>query len=780
MCGNGSYINTDTANTLNLVAQEIFDHRDGVLDPVEIETLRQIIMICNVIYNRTDLNVQLVEDGFYDLLLELYKRYDSNFQVGSAIVEFQNIIDNDIDNPLKVATCPITFHQEDESRDEIHQFVRDELMSVPKPTREDLVSCPITFNTPPVSKRVHDTYHNHPQLVGTLDKCKFIFVKEAIDAGVYDDPTVKILERDFFQKHINEGIISLDEELEIVCELKYDGISVEADCTNRVISARTRGDTGIGKASDITPILQDYPFRHAQFMQGRAPIGVKFEAIITKSDLYRFNNLREKSYVNCRSAIVGIMGSGDGSFYRDYITLVPLAVDRDNVPEIKNRIDEIEFMNTLFRSNGEPLRYCYFTGTVTEILFLIKAFHDEAIVARDRLDFMYDGIVVSYVDEQIREKLGRVNNINKYSMAVKFQPLTKQTIFNGYTYEVGQHGDITPMIHYNPVEFFGTIHTKSSGSSLARFQELNLKVGDYIDVTYRNDVMPYVSRLECDHNRNNTNPQIEFPKVCPCCGTELVISDTGKTAYCPNMGCRERCVSRMTNTFAKLNIKGFARASVEALGINHLYEIQQLNDLEICKSKLGEADGTKFYSIIQSILNDTWLDYMVIGSIGFKGIAHKKWKDILEKVDIEQIYDHYKNDSHFRFWLIDKLGAMKESTIDTIYNEFPFFEKDVEFIVYFMHLRRTNIAEDALQIRFSGVRSPELCAILQDNGIDADDGSVTKRTNVLIVPFAGYDSINVRKAEKYGAKIAVLGEFIEDVNYYIGKDIDISSIVKAN
>jgi hypothetical protein len=111
-------------------------------------------------------------------------------------------------------------------------------------------------------------------------------------------------------------------------------------------------------------------------------------------------------------------------------------------------------------------------------LYLIKAFYDEAIVARNYLDFMFDGIVVSYTDENLRARLGRQNFINKYSMAVKFPALRKETIFIGYTYEVGQHGQITPMIHYNPVEFNGTIHTKSSGSSLKRFNDLALKVGD--------------------------------------------------------------------------------------------------------------------------------------------------------------------------------------------------------------------------------------------------------------------------------------------------------------
>ena len=39
------------------------------------------------------------------------------------------------------------------------------------------------------------------------------------------------------------------------------------------------------------------------------------------------------------------------------------------------------------------------------------------------------------------------------------------------------------MIHYNPVEFYGTIHTKSSGHSYERFNNLGLRLGDIITVS---------------------------------------------------------------------------------------------------------------------------------------------------------------------------------------------------------------------------------------------------------------------------------------------------------
>ena len=67
----------------------------------EIETMDKVLRICNILYNRTDLELLPVEDGVYDLLLEKYKTYNPNFQVGSEAVDFNNIIENNAEKEYK-------------------------------------------------------------------------------------------------------------------------------------------------------------------------------------------------------------------------------------------------------------------------------------------------------------------------------------------------------------------------------------------------------------------------------------------------------------------------------------------------------------------------------------------------------------------------------------------------------------------------------------------------------------------------------------------------------
>lgn len=770
--GNGSVVNDSNINVLNKIGLDIYNK--SVLNQDEIETLKYLIMSCNILYNRTDMTVLPIEDGFYDLLFEKYKKYDANFQVGSAVVEFKdNIMNTQLDKPKVIQ--PLIFFKPPE-RNELRQKIYDELSLKGQPilNRNDFHISPLIFEQEYISKRTHNIEHNHPDLVGTLDKCKFVLNDDAIKAGCFNDSNVKVLERDFFQDHIDKGIINRHQQIEIICELKYDGISVEADCGLEVFSARTRGDTGIGAAADISPILQGYPFRQAGVMIGQEPLGVKFEAIITKSNLDIFNARRQKYYKNCRTAIVGLFGASDAYLYRDLITLIPLAVDRTQTPWISNRLEEINFINNVFRSHGEPLRYCYFKGTVDEILYCIKQFLDEAKVCRDYFNFMYDGIVVSYLDENIRAKLGRKNYINKYSVAVKFDPLEKQTIVRGVTYEIGQHGQVTPMIHYDPVEFIGTIHTKSTGSSLKRFNELNLKYGDYINVTYVNDVMPYVTKLDCEHNRNNPNPKLEFTKVCPICGTLLTTSSSGDTAICPNRNCIGRNKKRMVNMFTKLNIKGFAEASFESLSnINSFHNLYDYNK-EYYIDKLGEADGASFYNNLMNIKSDKIKDYMFMGSLGFTGIAHKKWKSIFEKVSIKELYHLWEiSDSQETFNQYLSQYLPDGITKDIIVEEFPIYAEDINFAIQNnLLINSKDSGASKKQIRFSGVRNLQLMELLNTRGYDADEGSVTKKTDILLIPYEGFSSNKVNKALSQDNTIVVpINEFMDHIEKYLGEKL---------
>lgn len=762
---------------LNDVAMTLYNKPQ--LSAEDIDDLKGIITICNITYNDTDKELLPIEDGFYDLLLEKYKTYDPNFQVGAEVINFKASTGTNKVFVDQQMTQAISFI---DPVDENDCFFKDDLL-IPYNQYIDHrdfenISNPVTAEM--ISKRYHDTQHNHPELVGTLDKCKFVLDKDAAERGVLDDSNVKTVERDFFQDHLKRGIIQPNEKFDVILELKYDGISVEADCTDEVVSARSRGDTGVGRASDLTPILKGYKFPHRE--KDAPMIGVKFEAIITQYDLPYFNAAKGYEYKNCRSAIVGLFASGDAWKYRDFITLVPLAVEQKVYHDVchSDRLEEIYFLNHDFVSKGCPLRFSMGSGNYIENLVWINIFTKNAEMLRNQIPFMYDGIVVSYRDENIRQKLGRENYINKYSIAVKFNPLKKQTIFRGYSYTVGQDGSITPMIHYDPVEFYGTIHPKSSGQSLARFNELKLHKGDMLDVEYVNDVMPYVSKPLNDWNMDNekVSPLEVFPSTCPVCGSPVQISDSGRSARCLNPDCGGRQLARMVNMCAKLGLIGFGEATINQIGCYHLKEMMELvtgpnwNE-ELQKRGFGPIECTNIHGQCMNLLTQPLLDSVLLGAIGFTGISTKTWELILPELNYFKIRDMFGMLDPSKYYykrVIEHMASIKgigPTTADTIGREWDYFKNDLEYMFANGNIQKYQRREGR-KIRFTGFRDKELEVYLNSLGFDADqDAAVNKDCYALLVPSENTNTTKTRKAEHFGVMIVTKDDFVNNLNKYM-------------
>lgn len=738
-------VSNETTRLLNIPDNNITEY--------DVACMKTIILISQIAYNNTDKTILFLDDGVYDLLLEKYKKYDSNFQVGAPVVKFDQ--NGEIKKEKEVIE-PIIFLDNAEAFKEDSLYYED--LSKRPPINMNMFQ-PIERNSGKIiSKRNVNIPHMYPKLVGSLDKCKFTLNKEAIERDAFEDDNVKVFERDFLGKHLQMGIIDMNTPFEMIAELKYDGVSVEADVTHEILSARSRGDANADIAADLSDILAGYRFPNAPELPKEEAFGMKFEAIITYNNLDRMSQLRGKYYKNSRNGIIGLLGSSDAYDYRDLITLVPLATSIEDI----DRVTEIEFLNKYYNS-GEYLRYSILRGTYTEILFQVYRFVKEAETMRPILPFMYDGVVISYRDPKIIQKLGRENSINKYSIAIKFNPLVREAIFTGYTYKVGQDGSVTPMIHYTPVEFYGTIHTKSSGHSYKRFMDLGLAVGDILQVEYTNDVMPYVTKPDIQKNRDNPNPKEVFPTNCPFCGAELVINESGKSVYCPNKKCPERIVAKMTNMMAKLNLKDFGEETFRLLKTSSLSELMnyKYNDVAC----LGPNTSEAFLARINEIKTTPLYDYKIMGSIGFTGIAIETWKKILNKIPLIHVLNDSDED------LLNKLTALKgigPVTAETIVKERHELEDDIKMITTLENIILSYGLSEGKTIRYTGCRpDDELTAYLTSKGCDArPDAGVTKNTNILVVPYEGFSSSKTSKAGP-DTLIVDISEFKQNLDKYI-------------
>lgn len=728
------YINQEAIRLLNLIN----------LGKEDLGILNNIIQISNILYNNTDRNILPLEDGVYDLLVEKSKQY-MDYQIASPPVQFNNIeggdssnspfIEGELEDPLYPEIDPVFI-------DNSLFINKEELLREP-PFDHNLYSqYRVIDSNITLSKMNKSIPHKYPNLVGTLDKCKFVLNSEAVEKNVINDPTVKTFERDFLGKHVAEGLFNPNGPIDLICELKNDGVSVEADVTDHIISARTRGDTDADVAGDLTPLLGGIKFPYAPHIPEEESFGMKFEAIITKENLYTLCELRKIKYANCRVAIIGLLGSSDAYKYRNFITLVPLQTSLDI-----DRLTELEFMNKYYNM-GVYNRYAIIHGqNYNDALFQVYRFVKEAEAIRDLVPYMYDGVVVSYLNKDIRERLGRKGAINQYQIAIKFNALKRQTVLTGCSFTVGQNGIVTPMAHYLPVEFFGSIHEKSSLHSYARFKELGLKQNDIIEIEYTNDVMPYATKVDCEQNRKNTNPEIEFPSLCPSCGSHLFFTD--KSASCMNMMCPDRQIARMDNMFKKLNIKDF---SEQRFRILEVYNLSDLIDMSINNrykifSLLGDVNGQKLIDRIQSNFFCPIDDFKLFGSIGFSNISIDTWKKILSRVKYEDIL--YKN-PNILMEELQRVNGIGITTAKTIIEERAYFQRDIEKIISVGSIVSSYIGDKQInkfQIRFTGCRDSQLEMDLgRYKLIDISGNSnVTKSTNILLVPYAGFSSTKLNK-----------------------------------
>ena len=713
-----------------------------------LNTVNDILQISNILYNNTTDTVLPLEDGVYDLVVAKYdKETNGGAPVGAPPIKIK--VKNSIIGSPEVITT-------NDTKLEVIGFVDADKMTYFKNIIANSFPNPLDFvvsNHEPIVNNQDKIQHNYPELVGTLYKCKFVLRDDAVNNGVAeDDPSVLMFDRDFMglyygiaeQICYQKGI-----PVELVAELKYDGISVEATVQgDTIISACSRGDTANDVATDLTPIFGGYKFHRAAHISKEYIFGIKFECIITKTNLRRLQEDHGITYKNARVAVIGLTGRLDAINFRDYLTLVPI---KASGIYFNDTLMELTFLNENY-STGEYMRFAIMRGNYNQLLQQVKRFTDEAEYMREAMDFLYDGVVISFTDPDVRRQLGRVNDKDIWSIAIKFNASAKTAYFQGYTFTVGQDGRITPMAHFTPVEFMGTIHNQQTVHSFKRFNELELHVGDIILVTYVHDVICYITKPDNSYNRTRENqvPLAEFPTHCPFCGTELVYSDSGNSCFCPNIHCPERVLVRLTNTLKKLGIKDFGKALLSKLNIHSLTELLNMT-FEKANAVLGEQTSLNLMDRIDQIKTTRWKDYRLFGAIGFTGISDVRWKTILEIIPYKSLITMDSEDLKVA---LNNIKGIGESMIQTIVNERPLFIEDLNTFMLLNVEPSYGAKPVGPGVRFSGVRNEALMDAFNEAGFDANgDKDVVKNTRILIVPYYGYNSNKVVKATKYNCLI---------------------------
>lgn len=731
---------------INQICSEFLN---GTMYSNDLETIREILVISNILYNNTDMDILPLEDGIYDLVVVKYNKLTG----GKAPVGAPPT------NNLKLNTKDLRNIAENKS------MGIDAMIAIPED--KQTYAANILFNKYPVreedfivdtsdhtvaNKLVRDTTPSYPELIGTLDKCKFVSMYDAINSGVKeDDESVIAFDRDFLTPTYPYAEQSAYQRTglakpEMILELKYDGVSVEAEIQgDTIVFANSRGDTANQQATDYTGIFGGKKFIRAKGMDPNLKFGMKFEAIITYSNLMKLEQMFGIKYKNPRVAVSGLLANANATMYRDFITLVPIKTSGIRFESVAQ---EIDWMNQYY-SSGVEMRYVLIRGNYYELVDQIKQFTEEAEYMRTSMNFAYDGVVVSYTDPNMKQILGRKNSVDKWSIAIKFNAKAKNTYFMKYEFSVGQDGRITPIGYFAPVEFFGTTHDKTTVHSYKRFMELGLREGSIVNIKYNNDVICYLTKPDISYNAriDREQPPIPFPEYCPSCGQEITFSESGDSAWCTNPYCPEKVLARVSGMLKKLGVKDFGRAQLTKLQVTNLtsfLHIQENKAIEL----LGEVNGRKLMSRIQDLKTKSIYDYQIVGAIGFNGVSQSRWEKILQHIRLERIVKANAKDLFDMIYNIPGMGRTIAESI--VYERSTIMKEDMETILSMSNVIQTYGQKQALpEVRFSGVRDKQLEQEFNSHGFSADgDKSVTKNTMFLIVPYDGFTSSKVEKVNK--------------------------------
>lgn len=366
-------------------------------------------------------------------------------------------------------------------------------------------------------------------------------------------------------------IKTIDDPVEFVAELKYDGASISILYKNgQLVQAVTRGDGFQG--DEITPnvrTISDIPltlkgdFPAQFFMRG--------EIYLTRKNFDKLNKLREEEgldpFMNPRNTASGSLKMQDSAEVRKRsLSSVLYQYISEEVPA-ETHWELLQKAQSWGFKTSQQAKLC---GTMDEV----KAFISFWDAERHTLPFEIDGIVLKVNSLQQQRQLGYTAKSPRWAMAYKFKAEKVETELKSVSYQVGRTGAITPVANLKPVLLAGTIVKRASLHNEDIIKKLGLHEDDFVYVEKGGEIIPKIVGVNTE-KRTSESRAIDYIKNCPECGTELVKLEDQAIHFCPNeLHCPPQVVGRMIHYVSRkaLNIDNLGSETIEQLYREKLVE----------------------------------------------------------------------------------------------------------------------------------------------------------------------------------------------------------------
>ncbi|MCQ4894036.1 NAD-dependent DNA ligase LigA [Dorea longicatena] len=552
----------------------------------------------------------------------------------------------------------------------------------------------------------------------------------------------------------------------VLMSWKMDGLTVVLTYRDgKLYKAVTRGNGEVGEViTNNAKVFKNVPVQIAYqgelILRGEAVIGYKdFEKInqeIEDVDA-RYKNPRNLCSGSVRQLNNQITAKRNVMFYA--FTLV----QADGVDFQNSRACQMEWL----KSQG-------FT-TVEYYMVTRDTVEDEVAKFSSKIsenDFPSDGLVLTYDDIAYGRSLGRTAKFPRDSFAFKWQDEIRETVLREIEWSPSRTGLINPVAIFDPVELEGTTVSRASVHNISIMEELELGIGDRIEVYKANMIIPQIAE-------NLTRSGVkDIPCKCPVCQGETKIRQVGnaKALYCMNPECQAKHVKSFALFVSRdaLNIEGLSEATLEKfISRGYIHTFADIFHLDQYKEEIQKMEGfgEKSYKKLTESIEKARTTTLprVIYSLGIAGIGLANAKVICRelKYDVESLLKVSEEE-------LNEIQGVGE----VLAKAFVGYFADAKHVENFRRLlNELTIPEETVtkQQIFEGVNfvitgsvkhfanRGEVKELIESLGGKVT-GSVTSKTNYLINNDVTSTSSKNKKANELGIPIISEETFLELVN----------------
>ena len=561
------------------------------------------------------------------------------------------------------------------------------------------------------------------------------------------------------------------EEVEYLCELKYDGVALSIFYENGLFKrALTRGDGEKGDdISNNVITIKTLPLKLSESVD----LEVRGEAFISKSNFMMLNDEKrlnnEELFSNPRNTASGSLKMQDSSIVaerRINCYLYSLVSDKEN---ITNQEESLNYLKNLGLNVPKTFKKC---KNITEVKEYIDYWENK----REDLDVETDGIVIKVNNLEYQKVLGNTAKSPRWAIAFKYKSESKKTKVLDIRFQVGRTGAITPVALLDPVELGGSIVKRASLHNSNEIERLDVRINDSVHIEKGGEIIPKVTKVETNERVLDTG-KFKFINSCPACGTELKTIEDQAVHYCPNYKkCPPQISGRIEHFISKnaMNIEFLGPETVKGLineglirDVSDLYNLKY-DDIIDLKFNIDEEDKIRSLknksceNILRSIEKSKENEFSnVLFGLGIRYVGKttaKKLAKSMKSIDaiISADYD--------KFIEVDEIGDKIAQSLIKYFN-------DSENLLIIQKLKSSGLIfsyEDTNQIKSTNLKNKifvisgkfenysreELQKVIEENSGKVSK-SLSSKTSFLL---AGENMGPKKKIKAKELKISVINE----------------------